>query len=252
MVEQTYHKLLSVIVNELLHPFLAVFTPHVRLHKKLHWARLTSKSRSLWENKCCKLNIFTNNNKLILPFALHAKQKQLTLNLVNHALTWGFQSGCSETWLHWNNGIFIDDLNADVITQMASMFMNLKIDKINEILVVHKLLNTNQLKAKQTYIERSSFQCTSYLRVNESCYEGTLPLRCGTTLEEAASWVDVDASSWSASNDMLLSSWLLEELVVIMCSWCGVDFSLYMYINLMNIYIINFILFLNSVVPLLY
>jgi len=37
------------------------------------------------------------------------------------------------------------------------MFVNLKIDKINEILVVHKLFNTNQLKAKQTYIGRSSF-----------------------------------------------------------------------------------------------
>jgi hypothetical protein len=37
------------------------------------------------------------------------------------------------------------------------MFVNLKIDKVNEILVVHKLLNTNQLKAKQTYIGRSSF-----------------------------------------------------------------------------------------------
>jgi hypothetical protein len=37
------------------------------------------------------------------------------------------------------------------------MFVNLKIDKINEILVVHKLLNTNKLKAKQTYIERLSF-----------------------------------------------------------------------------------------------
>jgi hypothetical protein len=43
------------------------------------------------------------------------------------------------------------------------MFVNLKIDKINEILVVHKLLNTNQLKSKQTYIKMSSFQCTSYL-----------------------------------------------------------------------------------------
>jgi len=36
MVEQTYHKVLSAIVDELLHPLLAVFTPHVRLHKKLY------------------------------------------------------------------------------------------------------------------------------------------------------------------------------------------------------------------------
>jgi hypothetical protein len=47
MVERTYHKVLSAVVNELLHPFLVVFTPHMRLHKKLHWAWLTSKSRSL-------------------------------------------------------------------------------------------------------------------------------------------------------------------------------------------------------------
>jgi hypothetical protein len=47
MVERTYHKVLSAVVDELLHPLLVVFTPHVRLHKKLHWARLTFKSHSL-------------------------------------------------------------------------------------------------------------------------------------------------------------------------------------------------------------
>jgi hypothetical protein len=47
MVEQTYHKVLSVVVNELLHPLLAVLTPHVHLYKQLHWAQLTSKRRSL-------------------------------------------------------------------------------------------------------------------------------------------------------------------------------------------------------------
>jgi hypothetical protein len=31
MVERTYHKVLSTVVNELLHPLLAVLTPHVRL-----------------------------------------------------------------------------------------------------------------------------------------------------------------------------------------------------------------------------
>ena len=30
MVEQTYHEVLSTVVNELLHPLLAVLTPHVR------------------------------------------------------------------------------------------------------------------------------------------------------------------------------------------------------------------------------
>jgi hypothetical protein len=47
MVERTYHKVLSAVVNKLLHLFLAVFTLHVRLHKKLHWAWLMSKSCSL-------------------------------------------------------------------------------------------------------------------------------------------------------------------------------------------------------------
>jgi len=36
MVERTYHKVLSTVVNELLHPLLAVLTPHVRLYKQLH------------------------------------------------------------------------------------------------------------------------------------------------------------------------------------------------------------------------
>jgi len=36
MVEQTYHKVLSTVVNELLRPLLAVLTPHVRLNKQLH------------------------------------------------------------------------------------------------------------------------------------------------------------------------------------------------------------------------
>jgi hypothetical protein len=47
MVERTYHKVLSTIVNELLHLFLVIFTPHVRLYKQLCWARLMSKRCSL-------------------------------------------------------------------------------------------------------------------------------------------------------------------------------------------------------------
>ena len=47
MVERTSHKVLNAVVNELLHPLLAVFTPHVRLYKQLHWAWLTFKRRSL-------------------------------------------------------------------------------------------------------------------------------------------------------------------------------------------------------------
>ena len=47
MVERTYHEVLRVVVDELLHPFLAVFTPHVRLHKQLQWTRLTPKRHSL-------------------------------------------------------------------------------------------------------------------------------------------------------------------------------------------------------------
>jgi len=120
------------------------------------------------------------------------------------------------------------------------MFVNLKIDKINEILVVHKLLNTNKLKAKQTYIERLTFQCASYFQVVWLRCERTPPLHCETTLEEAVSCVDVGASSCLAPSDMLSSS-LLEELAAIMCSQCEVDFSLCIYTNLMNIIILIFL-----------
>jgi hypothetical protein len=47
MIDRTYHKVLSTVVHELLHPLLAVLTPHVRLYKQLHWTQLTSKRRSL-------------------------------------------------------------------------------------------------------------------------------------------------------------------------------------------------------------
>jgi len=36
MIERTYHKVLSTVVHELLHPFLAVLTPHVHPYKQLH------------------------------------------------------------------------------------------------------------------------------------------------------------------------------------------------------------------------
>jgi len=47
MIERTYHEVLSMVVHELLHPLLAVLTPHMRLYKQLHWTWLTSKRRSL-------------------------------------------------------------------------------------------------------------------------------------------------------------------------------------------------------------
>jgi hypothetical protein len=33
MNERTYHEVLSTVVHELLHPLLAVLTPHMRLYK---------------------------------------------------------------------------------------------------------------------------------------------------------------------------------------------------------------------------
>ena len=47
MVQQTYHKILSTVVNELLRSLLAVLTPLLRLHKQLHRARLTSKRQPI-------------------------------------------------------------------------------------------------------------------------------------------------------------------------------------------------------------
>jgi hypothetical protein len=34
MNERTYHKVLSTVVHKLLHPILAVLTPHMRLYKQ--------------------------------------------------------------------------------------------------------------------------------------------------------------------------------------------------------------------------
>ena len=55
----------------------------------------------------------------------------------NHALIWGIHSGCLDIWLHWNNGISIDDLNVDD-TRTASMFVNLKIKKGNHHIQFNK------------------------------------------------------------------------------------------------------------------
>jgi len=64
-------------------------------------------------------------------------------------------------------------LNVNIIVLAASMFVNLKLNKFNEILFFKKIIKHVVVKAKQTYIERLSFHWTSYLRVNESRYEGT-------------------------------------------------------------------------------
>jgi len=66
-------------------------------------------------------------------------------------------SGYLETQLHWNNKISIDDLNADIIIRATSMFVELKLDKFNEILFVKKLLNMSLWKQnKFTLKGRSS------------------------------------------------------------------------------------------------
>jgi len=48
MNERTYHKVLSSVVHKLLHPLLAVLTPHMRLYKQLNWTRPTSKRQCAW------------------------------------------------------------------------------------------------------------------------------------------------------------------------------------------------------------
>jgi hypothetical protein len=65
MIEQTYHEMLSTVVHELLHPLLAVLTPHV--HETNKSIGLDSRPRDIAckEKKGCKLNIFISNNKLI-------------------------------------------------------------------------------------------------------------------------------------------------------------------------------------------
>jgi len=48
--------MLRTVINELLRPLLAVLTPHMRLHKQLHRARLTSRDVAYNEKR------FINNN----------------------------------------------------------------------------------------------------------------------------------------------------------------------------------------------
>jgi len=115
------------------------------------------------------------------------------------------------------------------------MFVNFTLHKFNEIIFVHKLLNINQLKARQTYTERSSFHYLSYLWVNGSRYEGTPLLRCCIALDEAVSWVNAcasGASSWSAPHNSCLSLSLLEELAAILYSQHAINFPSGIYTNL--------------------
>jgi hypothetical protein len=98
MVEQTYHKVLSTIVNELLRHLLAVLTPHVRLNKQLHWARLTSKRRSLSWKKLINNKLIQRyiSFKLILPSVSHVQQTKRSRRCAlspSHELA---DSGCQD------------------------------------------------------------------------------------------------------------------------------------------------------------
>jgi hypothetical protein len=94
--------------------------------------------------------------------------------------------------------------------------------------LVHKICyNKKKQKSKQTYIERSSFHCASYLWVNWLRCEGTPLMHCETVLEEVASVGGACASSWLAPKDM--SSSLLEELAATLCERQTVDFVLRIY-----------------------
>jgi len=139
------------------------------------------------------------------------------LNLENHASTWGFHSRCLKTYLHWNNGISINDLMTEVIVLTTWMFVNLKLYSLNDIIFL-KIIKHVIVKAKQTYIKMSSFHWASYLRVNESRCEGTPPRYYYIALDEPASWVDVcalGACYWLTPNDSWLLASLLEKLVAI-------------------------------------
>jgi hypothetical protein len=59
-------------------------------------------------------------------------------------------------WLYWNNEISIDDLKDDVIVLVGSMFVNLKLHSLNDI-IFKKIIKHVVVKTKQTYIERSFF-----------------------------------------------------------------------------------------------
>jgi len=155
------------------------------------------------------------------------------LNLENHTSTCGFHSGCLKTWLYWNNKISIDDLKVDVIVLTTSMFINLKLHLLNEI-IFSKIIKHVVVKTKQTYIERSSFHYVLYLQVNGSRYKRTSLRCCGIALDKPASWVNVCASSacsWSTPNDLWSLASMLQELTMILSSRRAIDFLLDFYTN---------------------
>jgi hypothetical protein len=93
MIEWTYHEVLSTVVHELLHPLLAVLTPHMRLYKQLHWTRLMSKRRSLWAKnrlqvkyiyKQRQINKWYISLKLILPSAFMCVERDGAAGVHGH------------------------------------------------------------------------------------------------------------------------------------------------------------------------
>jgi len=93
MIERTYHEVLSTFVHELLHPLLAVLTPHMRLYKQLHWTRLMSKRRSLWAKnrlqvkyiyKQRQINKWYISLKLILPSAFMCVERDGAAGVHGH------------------------------------------------------------------------------------------------------------------------------------------------------------------------
>jgi hypothetical protein len=110
------------------------------------------------------------------------------------------------------------------------MFVNLKLNKkINYLFINYVISIKKKLKPKQTYIERSSFHCALYLRVNWPRCEGTPLLRCEIAVEDEALHGGANASPWSAPKEM--SSSLLEELCAAVCWRRAVDFIQRIYTN---------------------
>jgi hypothetical protein len=110
------------------------------------------------------------------------------------------------------------------------MFVNLKLNKkINYLFINYVISIKKKLKPKQTYIERSSFHCALYLRVNWPRCEGTPLLRCEIAVEDEALHGGANASPWSAPKEM--SSSPLEELCAAVCWRRAVDFIQRIYTN---------------------
>ena len=126
------------------------------------------------------------------------------------------------------------------------MFVNLKLDKFNEILFFSKIIKHVIVKAKQLPLKYCFSIAPHTCMWMDLTVKEPSPLYCSIALAEAVSWVNAcasDASSWLAPNDSSLSLSLLKELATILSSQRAINFSLDIYTNLQEQFLFKKVLF---------